>query len=179
MSQLSMRPPKNPATPPMKSPMTRINICTKIATDSDTRAPWIRRLRTSRPTSSVPSRWTLLGRAYEAPGKRRFGSYGASTSAKIATATMNRMKAIPATASLLRSKRRHASRQSPRDVRFGTETLVTRLGWPGATMVVEAIRVAMNLAIRNPRIDERVQDVDHEVQRGDGKGIQQRRAHDQ
>ena len=49
----------------------------------------------------------------------------------------------------------------------------------GATMVVEAIRVAMNLAIRNPRIDERVQDVDHEVQRGDGKGIQQRRAHDQ
>src|SRR5258708_3899487 len=93
---------------------------------------------------------------------------------------MNAMNDIPATASLLRSNRRQASRQSPRDVRFGMWTSVIRLGRPGATMLVDAIGVAMaQLPIRNARVDERVEDVDDEVQRGDGEGIQQRRAHDQ
>ena len=54
-------------------------------TASDTRLPWMMRLSMSRPNWSVPSQWVRLGASNISSMELIIGSYGASTSAKIAT----------------------------------------------------------------------------------------------
>ena len=56
-------------------------------TASDTRLPWMMRLNMSRPNWSVPSQWVRLGASNISFMELITGSYGASTSAKIATST--------------------------------------------------------------------------------------------
>jgi hypothetical protein len=76
-------PPKYPEMRPSAVPMIPP---TKIATSetvSETRAPWIRRLRLSRPSLSVPSRLSVEPPTCQTGGRRRLasdplrGSYGA------------------------------------------------------------------------------------------------------
>ena len=51
----SSLPPTNPATPPISSDTTTLRVVAANPTASDTRAPYSRRLKTSRPMWSVPS----------------------------------------------------------------------------------------------------------------------------
>ena len=88
---------------------------------------------------------------------------------------MKAMKIRPPMASLLRSRRRQASRHRPRDVRGATYATLPALdGLPAATLE-DAIVVATGLPVRDARIDEPV----HQIEHGDDEGIHQRRAHDE
>src|SRR3984893_2505144 len=59
------------------------------------RAPWMTRLRMSRPKSSVPSGWLRLGACRRSLDLTLMGSYGASTGARRAVATRPRMSRPP------------------------------------------------------------------------------------
>ena len=69
------------------------------ATASDTRAPWISRLNTSRPIMSAPIRYTGPGAASDALALVLKGSSGATAEAKIAASTNTIMMIPPATPS--------------------------------------------------------------------------------
>ena len=61
MITLSTTPPYRPAMEPSSTPMTSLNMVAKIPTLIDTRPPQARRVRISRPSSSVPSRCCAVG----------------------------------------------------------------------------------------------------------------------
>src|SRR5689334_14241024 len=70
----------------------------------ETRAPYMIRVRMSRPMSSVPSQWAALGPALIS-GKFWVGEYGARTGAKIATTITRPTNASAATATLFDQNR--------------------------------------------------------------------------
>src|SRR5712692_3297376 len=88
----STQPPTYPARIPIAVPMLPATSVPISPTISDTRAPWIRRLRMSRPWKSVPSGVVQLPPSIQNGGSNTFapftgsvGSCGAMRSAKIAT----------------------------------------------------------------------------------------------
>src|SRR2546427_1623149 len=88
----STQPPTYPARIPIAVPMLPATSVPISPTISDTRAPWIRRLRMSRPWKSVPSSVAARPPSIQNGGSNTFapctgsvGSYGAMRSAKIAT----------------------------------------------------------------------------------------------
>ena len=52
---MSTRPPTKPLTSPSVTPISTLTTTARTPTSSEIRAPWIMRLRMSRPTWSVPS----------------------------------------------------------------------------------------------------------------------------
>src|SRR5207245_4987159 len=88
----STQPPTYPARIPIAVPMLPATSVPISPTISDTRAPWIRRLRMSRPWKSVPSSVVARPPSIQNGGSNTFapctgsvGSCGAMRSAKIAT----------------------------------------------------------------------------------------------
>src|SRR5881628_1319862 len=88
----STQPPTYPERIPIAVPMLPATSVPISPTISDTRAPWIRRLRMSRPWKSVPSSVIARPPSIQNGGSNTFapctgsvGSYGAMRSAKIAT----------------------------------------------------------------------------------------------
>ena len=69
MMKASSRPPTKPAMSPSATPTTTASATDATPTSSETRAPYMIAESTSRPWSSVPSRWPAL-RA-QLPGRRR------------------------------------------------------------------------------------------------------------
>src|SRR5688500_3891085 len=129
-------------------------------TISDTRAPWISRLRMSRPWKSVPSGADHFppsiqngGSNMSAPCTGMVGSYGARTSAKIATS------ASPPRMTIAASGAFRAARAIARP------RLVAR----GRTIGWSPNRVAIAVLPREPdsRIDEGVEDVHDQVDADD------------
>src|SRR5262249_35489747 len=78
-------------------------------TVSDTRVPWISRLRMSRPNWSVPSQWAWLGVCRRSRIATRSGSWGAIRGARHATSTSAARQAAPAGEAPSRRRRRQAS----------------------------------------------------------------------
>jgi len=52
---MSTRPPTKPLTSPSVTPISTLTTTARTPTSSEIRAPWIMRLKMSRPTWSVPS----------------------------------------------------------------------------------------------------------------------------
>src|SRR2546422_2597591 len=102
---------------PSTVPTTPAKITAVKPTTIDTRAPKISRESTSRPTWSVPSRCAVLPPCCHAGGRKRSprmptcGSWGAMTSAKIASSASTRRMAIGKTGrpSVRKEARRPAS----------------------------------------------------------------------
>src|SRR6185503_4610436 len=108
------------------------------------------RLRMSRPKSSVPSGWFRLGDCRRSVDFILMGSCGASSGARSAVATSTRMSRPPRTPSgLLRITRN------------------TRASEP----VLNDMR--KRLAEPDPRVEEAVDHVDHQIQNDDARGQEQ------
>src|SRR5262249_46840634 len=94
---------------PKSSPATTAKITTEPPTSIESRAPWITRLHTSRPTSSVPNQWTALGAARRAFTSRRCGSTRPIVPARIATTRFTATSIAPTSAIFRRTSRRSQS----------------------------------------------------------------------
>src|SRR6266851_7360940 len=140
---------------PIAVPMPPATSVPMRPTRSETRAPKMRRLRTSRPWKSVPSRVAVLppsiqngGSKTLAPFTGSVGSYGAMRSAKIATA---------ARPTRITTATRGASRMAP------TTCLSAPAIRPRAGDVSAAIVIGPLPREPDSRIDEGVQDVHDEI----------------
>src|SRR5262249_9580810 len=134
---------------PSVLPSTPAMITAVKPTIIDTRAPKIKRDSTSRPMWSGPSRGSLLPPAIQAGGRERWGSepisglWGAITSAKIASSA--RVTRITIGIHGQPSVRSRGSRS--------VMGAATGLGGAGAGLTL----------IADPRVDDGVEDVDHQV----------------
>ncbi len=108
MTVVSNQPRKYPAINPIGRATTMaIPTISKVAR-SETRAPQMRRLKMSRPRSSVPSQCAPDGAALRALRSAKFGLYGAINGAAIA-ATVSKIRYKSATtARRSRTNRRHS-----------------------------------------------------------------------
>src|ERR1700685_2792909 len=88
MRRLSTTPPTLPAIRPIIPPMSTPDAMTAIAPHQLDVMPTRTRLKTSRPTSSVPKRWDRLGAPKGVP-TGRLGAYGATRLAVIVTTTIS------------------------------------------------------------------------------------------
>src|SRR5258708_7357635 len=79
-----------------------------LPTYSEIRAPQITRLRMSRPNSSVPSQWSVLGGSSKCVGFISSGSNGESSGAQTAAMATAASISAPASASRLCISRRHS-----------------------------------------------------------------------
>src|SRR5262249_10910674 len=113
------------------------------------------RLSTSRPMSSVPNGWARLGAESRISGWGSSGSYGASTSAKIAISTITTSSAAETAPSgfFLIVRQRDWSR--PMLAAPGSSNVTTCAG-------TVAIRASL---VPDPRVKPRVSQVDEEIQR--------------
>src|SRR5215471_10747926 len=138
-------------------PQSEVRIIVVAPTSSETWAPCRTRLNTSRPNSSVPNKFAALGAFRRRAGLRRRGSWvemtPASSAARITTAR------IAAPTTMFRfwtACRRHVGRAG-----------------------MAAVRTAAPSAIADPRIDEDVEHVDHEIdEHVRGRGDQDHALHD-
>src|SRR2546426_3807843 len=162
MSRPSIRPPKYPEIRPSAVPTmppTKIAIADTVR---DTRAPWISRLRMSRPSLSVPRRWAELPPSCQTGGVSRLasdplsGSCGATYDANTAGITSRNVRIESATTGY-----RRASRKASR----------TRGGaYQGSDRAVTvAIEIPSSL-VADSRVEVRVQDVDQEVRHDEDRG---------
>src|SRR5919201_262575 len=141
---------------PSAVPSTPAKITAMKPTIMDTRAPKIRRDRTSRPMWSVPSRCALLPPATHAGGLKRWdseptsGLWGAMKSAK--TAVNVRTTRIRTGNHGRPSRRKAASRQA-------SGSPAARLG------------AALLTLIANPRVYDGVEDVDHQADDDDHRAV--------
>src|SRR5262245_16754852 len=108
----SIGPLQKPDISPRAVPTTRETPAPARPTSSDTRAPWMRRLSTARPTWSVPSKRRgpsppgQLGGSRRSPMLPSAGSYGAMKLAPMAAVKITRRTSAAPSASLLRQSRR-------------------------------------------------------------------------
>src|SRR5262245_41024328 len=114
----------------------------------------------SRPSASTPNQWSADGPGQH-PSLRRLrscsrGSYGAMSGAKIAVSTKAATRANPTIAPGLRTSRRQASLQRP-------------LGLSSSTSLASSCATDTS-AHPDPRVDERVRDVDEEVHEHEDDG---------
>src|SRR2546422_344716 len=155
MSRPSIRPPKYPEIRPSAVP-TMPPTKTAIAdTVRDTRAPWISRLRMSRPSLSVPRRWAELPPSCQTGGLSRLasdpfsGSCGATYGANTAGMTSRNMRIESATTGYRRASRKASAI-------FGG-------AYHGRD---RAVTVAIEMPpspVADSRVEVRVEDVDQEV----------------
>ncbi len=124
----STRPPMPPAAapiaPPMKTPMTTEAMpATRL-----TWAPYRMRLYSSRPWRSVPMMCSREGVSSRSDSLPSCGPKGARNGAKSAAPTNTAMKTMPRIAGRLRSRRRKASRHSPRLARASLGAVIVVAG---------------------------------------------------
>src|SRR2546427_6715024 len=146
-------------------------------TSSEIRVPWMTRLNMSRPSWSVPSGWSQLGRSKVWVWSLAIGLRGASTSAKIATVTRSTTMPTPTSAVPLRRSRRNPctsgdSERSAgaRHVRCGTVVVTSASLRLPPRMGCMAIGPS---GVPDPRIQERVGQVHDEVHDDEGECRQQ------
>src|SRR5215470_7474613 len=128
----------------------------------DTRAPWISRLRMSRPSLSVPRRWAELPPSCQTGGLSRLasdplsGSWGATYGAKAAGTTSRKVRIESATTGYRRAPRKASA------IRGGA--------YQGS---VRAVTVAIERppsSVADSRVEVRVEDVDQEVRHDEDRG---------
>src|SRR5262249_19874920 len=117
------------------------------------------RLSTSRPMSSVPNGWARLGAESLSSGCVSSGSYGASTSAKIAINRMTVSSAAEKAPSGFFQSVRHSDWSRP---------MLAAAGASNGTTCAETVAITARLAA-DRRVEPRVGQVDVEVQRNQGR----------
>src|SRR6266545_4339296 len=145
---------ENPATRPTMMPPTDVSNMVVTPTSSEMRLPWRTRLQTSRPNSSVPRKCRALGAWSRAAGSSRVGLCVESTPASSAASTKARRIRAPATT--LRLARVRRSQRGRVD--------------GAAALTVGARTSTVASVIADPRIDQRVQQVDPEIDEHVGRG---------
>src|SRR5215467_7309530 len=154
ISTSSTAPLKYPATSPIEVPRTVPNSVARGATTRIPRAPWITRDRTSRPSESVPKRWSREGGRSLCRTSGAIGSCGAIWLAKRAQATQKSRTRPPTITVGDRLIRRRRSSVASR--RCSAAVLVT------GAVATALISWSFGAAKSNARIDQRVADVGHE-----------------
>src|SRR5216684_2962387 len=157
-------------------------------TSSEMRVPWMTRLSMSRPSWSVPSGWSQLGRSKVWVWSLAIGLWGASTSAKIATNTRMMTMPAPTSAAALRRSRRspctngdsaglaRAPQATPVATgRSASPRLPPRIGrdFVGSVSPPSAM---VSSGVPDPRIQERIGQVHEEVHDDEGERRQQSEA---
>src|SRR5574342_914036 len=140
-------------------PPTEVSSMVVTPTRSEMRLPWSTRLQMSRPNSSVPRKCRPLGGWSRAAGSRRVGLCVESGPAKSAASTKARRMRAPATT--LRLARRRRSQ------RGRVEGAPTPTAGPRTSTAASVIA--------DPRVDDRVQEIDPEVDQHVGRGDQTQR----
>ncbi len=108
----SARAPRAPAAPPRSVPAANARAAAANPTGTETRAPWSRRARTSRPRSSVPSRCSPSGGWRRASRSVASGSNGTGvTSFASAGASVGRSRARRGARIATRGKRARMKRR--------------------------------------------------------------------
>src|SRR6267143_5129337 len=145
---------ENPAIRPTMMPPTEVSNMVVTPTSSEMRLPWRTRLQTSRPNSSVPRKCWALGACRRAAGSSRVGLCVESTPASDAARTKARRISAPATTLRLASVRRSQRGRvdgAPAAARGSRTSTATSL-------------------IADPRIDDRVEEIDPKVDEHVGGG---------
>src|SRR5215470_2966199 len=138
-------------------PQSEVRIIVVAPTSSETWAPWRTRLNTSRPNSSVPRKFVVLG------GLRRWAGFSRRGSC---------VEMTPASSAARMTTARIAAPTAMFRFRAAYRRQVGRAG--GA-----AVRTAAPSAIADPRVDEDVEHVDREIdQYVRGCGDQDHALHD-
>src|SRR5215510_5746896 len=162
MSKESVRPPKYPEISPSAVPTmppTKIAIADTV---SDTRAPWISRLRMSRPSLSVPRRWVALPPSCHTGGLSRFasdpfnGSWGATYGANTAGMTSRNMRIERATTGYRRTSRK--------------ATAIRVRAYQGSDRAVTVAIERPPSSVADSRVEIRVEDVDQQVRHDEDRG---------
>src|SRR5215470_256620 len=117
------------------------------------------RLSTSRPMSSVPNGCALLGADSRISGCVSSGSYGASTSAKIAISTITTSSAAEKAPSGFLLIVRHSDRSRPMLSAAGLSNVTTCAG-------TVAIRASL---VPDPRVEPCVGQIDQQIQGDQGR----------
>src|SRR5262244_862882 len=165
MSRESTRPPKYPEISPSAVPTmppTKIAIADTVR---ETRAPWINRLRMSRPSLSVPRRWVALPPSCHTGGLSRFasdpfnGSWGATYGANTAGMTSRNMRIESATTGYRRTSRKASA--------------IRGRAYHGSARAVTVAIERPPSSVADSRVEVCVQDVDQEVRHDED-----RREHD-
>src|SRR5262245_43522588 len=165
MSRESIRPPKYPEIRPSAVPTIPPTKMAIADTVKDTRAPWISRLRMSRPSLSVPRRRVELPPSCQTGGLGRLasdpfsGSWGATYGANTAGMTSRNMRIDSATTGYRRASRRASA------IREGT--------YQGRDRTVTVAIEMPPSSVADSRVEVCVQDVDQEVRHDED-----RREHD-
>src|SRR5690606_38867460 len=149
-------PRKNPATRPRAMPSTPDSSTTRKPTSSDSRPPWMTRLNTSRPKSSVPNQCSALGACRRFMMESLYGSNGLIQGASAAAATSTASTTRLASTVLRATSRRTACQRSA----HGPE------------------EIAIATAVAHSRNDQQVQQVDEKVDQDIDGGNDQQRALD-
>src|SRR6266849_9785783 len=164
MMAVSRAPPRVPARMPSGTPTRKPQNTEARPTCSETRAPQMMRLRMSRPNSSVPSRWrsTAPGPLSTASEYCADGLSGAMRGAAAASTIMATAIRMPSPSG---SQRR---RCPPRDRRGSSRPRVTPRSSDSARGLM-AIAIP-GLPVGDPRVDDRVEHVDGQVDDDDDHG---------
>src|SRR4051794_8446538 len=166
MIRISTAPPAKPAARPNATPSASDRVTTISPISSDSRAPWIRRDRMSRPTSSVPSGNCRLPPSIQAGGASRRsrncsnGEWGAISGARSATRAIRMMMISPATAPLFSAKLREKAPSGPGG---GAATSVAAVSSVLSVSVIPFPSPSMPDA----RIEGAVEQIDQQIDRHD------------
>src|SRR5499433_1185824 len=162
MMSISTRPPVTPATMPSGTPRAKANATETSPTSSETRAPQMMRLSRSRPNSSVPKRCRST-----APGPFSTASEnwadGLSGAIRGAAAAITIMAAAIASPIAIGSQRRSRPRPAARD----SSAVVGRARSAESARRTSAMSLPPGLPVGDPRIDDGVEHVDHQVDQDD------------
>src|SRR5215510_13304182 len=170
---------------PRGTPMKRASITDETPTRSEMRLPWMTRLNMSRPSWSVPRAWSQLGAWNVEVWSDAVGLWGASTSAKIATSTSATTTARPKRAVALRRSRRTpwASGVSDRSARGAGQATGVPTGSSASLTLPPPMTGGFTLSdlpsamapsrVADTRVQERVGQIDDQVDRDEGDRRQQ------
>src|SRR6266850_6657598 len=161
---------------PNGTPTNRASSTDDTPTSSEMRVPWMTRLSMSRPSWSVPRRWSQLGRAKVWVWSLAIGLWGASTSAKRAVTSSMATIATPTSAVVLRRSRRKPCTRGDSERSAGAPH-ATR----GTVVTSASLRLPPRMGcmvmgpsgVPDPRIQERVAQVHEEVHHDESERRQQ------
>src|SRR5262245_20199685 len=143
----SSHPPQKPATVPTARPITAEQRTTTTLRNREMRAPYMSRLRMSRPSSSSPSGWSREGAAKRWARSWLEGAKGARNGATAATSPIRQSTAAPESANGSRLRWFPRERKASGDSAFSAKA--------------------------NPWIEEGVGEIGHHVHQDIGKGDDQ------
>src|SRR3981081_4182588 len=129
------------------------------------------RLSMSRPSVSVPKGCSNSGGCSDSVGSWASGSYGASSGAMSATSTISRSTTAPITAPRLRTKRRSVRRNSLVSARTGAVE-------SHAILRSRVVVTSAMSAVADARIEERISQINHQVEQEEDGGGEQDHARD-